>query len=699
MKALLAAFLIGIATLTFTPAFANDARTCSNANIDVDVALAACNRITKLATDKINTRNIYHWRGLHLTRKGDLDAALKDFDRAIAAGQSWFQSYDWRGSVWARKGDPKKAVEDYSAAIKIAPKAELYDKRAAQLLILREYERALADLDEAIRLEPNNGPYHLNRADSLKGLKQYDRALADTSTAIRLMPKSYTPYHYRGYIWKEQAEYQRAIEEFSTAIKYSDQVSDLYYQRAGSYFAMHEYRKAIDDYGSAIKLDPKNTAPVYERLSAFNVLEEYDVVVQGTKLLLEKDPKDAKALNTRALAYIGMKQFDHAIVDLEAALSLDPKNGMYQVNKSSILREMGRIDEAIALLSSVVFESPNAPNAYLNRGVAWRVKGDMDSASKDFDEAIRLNPTYIDAFANRGLVLEAQGNAAKAAEAYRSALSQKQGGVFLKRYQRMAQARLDVIDASSGRTELADPQKRNRRIALVIGNSAYKHAGHLANPSNDATKISQALRDIGFEVTDGVNLDQSTMRKIFGEFLADAPSANVAVVFYAGHGMQVNGKNYLVPIDFEINNDKDASTSMVDVDFILSGLDDQIRTNIIILDACRNNPMLSEQKGAGGRGFSRVSGLAAPSGLGAGAALGAGTLLAFATAPGQVASDGEGTNSPFSTALGRHISTPGLEVQQMLTRVRSDVVAATKSKQVPWSNSSLLGEVFLVKAN
>ena len=138
--------------------------------------------------------------------------------------------------------------------------------------------------------------------------------------------------------------------------------------------------------------------------------------------------------------------------------------------------------------------------------------------------------------------------------------------------------------------------------------------------------------------------------------------------------------------------------AMMDMDTIMAGLDDQVRTNILILDACRNNPMAPQVASAGPtRDIEAGSGLAAPATLGAGSTLGAGTLIAFATAPGQVALDGEGANSPFSAALSRHIGTPGLEVQQMLTRVRAEVVAATKSKQVPWSNSSLLGEVYLAE--
>ena len=162
--------------------------------------------------------------------------------------------------------------------------------------------------------------------------------------------------------------------------------------------------------------------------------------------------------------------------------------------------------------------------------------------------------------------------------------------------------------------------------------------------------------------------------------------------------MQVEGRNYLVPVDVQLKAGSRISDAMLEMDTIMAGLDDQVRTNILIMDACRNNPMAQQTVSAGAnRGIEAGSGLAAPTSLGAGSTLGAGTLIAYATAPGQVALDGEGANSPFSAALSRHIGTPGLEVQQMLTRVRAEIVAATKAKQVPWSNSSLLGEVYLAE--
>jgi uncharacterized caspase-like protein len=188
------------------------------------------------------------------------------------------------------------------------------------------------------------------------------------------------------------------------------------------------------------------------------------------------------------------------------------------------------------------------------------------------------------------------------------------------------------------------------------------------------------------------------MTRLIGDFLRSATNAKVALLFYAGHGMQIDGKNYLLPVDARIENGAELAADMTDLDTILAALDDQARTNIVILDACRDNPMANDVTKVAGlsRSVKVRSGLAAPSGLGKGGTTGAGTLLAFATAPGQVALDGDGDNSPFASALIRHIATPGLEVQQIMTRVRAEVVAATRSKQVPWTNSSLLGEVYLV---
>ena len=237
----------------------------------------------------------------------------------------------------------------------------------------------------------------------------------------------------------------------------------------------------------------------------------------------------------------------------------------------------------------------------------------------------------------------------------------------------------------SGTIVLPTTEKASR-LALVIGNGAYRNAPALPNPANDARAVAKALRDSGFAVIEASDLDRGGMEKAILEFLQRSATASVRLLFYAGHGIQVEGVNYLVPIDAMVASRTAAMFELIDIDRILKGLDDEAHANIIILDACRDNPF--ETRLAPSRAV-RGSGLIGYQ------SVGSGTLIAFATAPGNTAEDGNGAHSPFTAALLKHIGTPGLEVNQMLTRVRVDVAAATERKQIPWANSSLLGEVYL----
>ena len=232
------------------------------------------------------------------------------------------------------------------------------------------------------------------------------------------------------------------------------------------------------------------------------------------------------------------------------------------------------------------------------------------------------------------------------------------------------------------------PAQAQDRVALVIGNGKYVHAQALPNPANDARAIAGALREIGFAVVQGADLDRSGMERALFDFLDKARTARVALIFYAGHGLQVDGRNYLVPVDAKLESARDLNFGMVELDKVLASLDDPNRANIVILDACRDNP-LTRSFAAKTRSGTMAAGLAALT------SVGTGTLLAFATAPDKVALDGRGANSPFTEGLLKHLRTPGLEVRQMLTRVRADVARATSEQQVPWDNSSLRGDIYL----
>jgi len=236
----------------------------------------------------------------------------------------------------------------------------------------------------------------------------------------------------------------------------------------------------------------------------------------------------------------------------------------------------------------------------------------------------------------------------------------------------------------------------NKRVALVIGNSKYVHAMALPNPANDANLMTATLRDAGFEVIEGTDLDKAGMLGVIDKFTEASYDAEVALVYYSGHGMQVEGHNFLIPIDAELTSPAHLKTRTIQVEEILAALPADPAIGVIILDACRDNPLSrslaaalpATRSTAVGTGLAPVQ--AASVGTGTG-----GTLIAYATDPGAVALDGKGSNSPYTTALAKYIAAPGVELQSALTKVRGQVTEETMGKQRPWHNASLGREVFL----
>ena len=197
-----------------------------------------------------------------------------------------------------------------------------------------------------------------------------------------------------------------------------------------------------------------------------------------------------------------------------------------------------------------------------------------------------------------------------------------------------------------------------------------------------------ALRALDFEVTLSLKHQQGAIRSQVRDFATRSIAPSAAVFFYAGHGLQVDGRNYMVPVDAKVSDEADLPFELVSLDIVLQRLAHHRIPNIIFLDACRNNPLgenlaksLGERSNAVGKGLATIT-------------TGAGTLISFSTQPGNIALDGEGNNSPFTEALVQHIPTPNVTALSMMQHVRRDVVERTKEHQVPWDNSSLLHDFF-----
>ncbi len=226
---------------------------------------------------------------------------------------------------------------------------------------------------------------------------------------------------------------------------------------------------------------------------------------------------------------------------------------------------------------------------------------------------------------------------------------------------------------------------QEKRLALVIGNSNYTYGGTLANPENDADAISNKLIDLGFNVLAHKDLDQKSMMQIIDDFGMILKHYDVGLFFYAGHGIQAKGTNYLIPVDANIRSENDVEYNCVKADRLLARMEDAgSNVNIIILDACRDNPFERQwTRSTTGRGLAFMN---SP----------VGTLIAYSTAPGTTASDGYAENSPYTTALINYIDQPNTTILQMFQHVRKEVREKTDNLQIPWESTSLEGNFYFV---
>ncbi|MGH6825054.1 caspase family protein [Methyloceanibacter sp.] len=234
------------------------------------------------------------------------------------------------------------------------------------------------------------------------------------------------------------------------------------------------------------------------------------------------------------------------------------------------------------------------------------------------------------------------------------------------------------------------PAAAEKRVALVIGNAAYENVPRLQNPSNDASDIAAKLRGLGFDVVEGVDLGKRDMEKRIRAFAEQLSGADVGLFYYAGHGLQVDQRNFLAPVDAQLKSETDLDFEAVQLDLVLKQMVRNARTSIVFLDACRDNPLATNLAQVSrsldiGRGLARVEAAAS-------------MMIVYSTEPGKVALDGTGRNSPFTAALLRHIDSEGESISDVMIDVRNDVLNATGGKQRPFESASLTGQFFFKPA-
>ncbi len=425
----------------------------------------------------------------------------------------------------------------------------------------------------------------MNRGNIYAEKKEYDRAAADYDQAIQANPKYAQAYYRRGIVWSNKKDYVRAVKDYDQAINLDPKYAEAHVGRGRILIERADYDRALADFDQAIAINPKYT---------FAYLQ-------------------------RGYAWFNKKDYARAIQAYDEAISIDPAYADAYIGRGRSFHHSNKLDRAIEDYNKAIVINPKMAVAYNNRGVVQRAKGNIDKAVADYAEAIRLDPNYSAAYTNRGQAHEAAGHLPQARADYAAAAALPSLSYDNSKWAfDTAKARLAVLGTPTQTTAVAPPPKPNlntnaslsskpapvqatsRRVALVVGNSNYK-GKPLANPANDARAMAATLRQIGFQVIDGYDLDYAGMRRTISDFLLKVSNAQVAVVYYAGHGIQLDGRNYLVPTDAKLVDKRTAGLEMFDMEQILSPLDDPGRANIVFLDACRNDPFASQT--ATTRGF------------------------------------------------------------------------------------------------
>ncbi|MBB4362872.1 tetratricopeptide (TPR) repeat protein [Bradyrhizobium sp. CIR18] len=482
------------------------------------------------------------------------------------------------------------------------------------------------------------------RGNTLISKRDYDRAIETLSIAIDLDPDYVIALNLRGLAYERKGQDDLAMADYNLALRKRPTYGVPYNNRGVIHARRGALQSALDDFSLSIKYTPK--------------------------FLL--------GWTNRARARTLMKDFDGAIADFAEAEKIDPTAPQIASNRCITYGMMGKYAQALADCNGLIERQPKNVFAINNRADVSMMKGDLDAALKDYNTAIQINPNNIRAHSGRGQIYERKKDLAQARADYRAAAYSltKFDEPDVARARAVAQERLAALtlQAPAGAT--------GRRVALVIGNGSYKNVHALPNPPRDSKLIASVLRDVGFQSVISVNdLTRDKFFDALKAFAEEAEKADWAVVYYAGHGFEIGGVNYLVPVDAKLAADKDAETQAVALEQVIAAVGAARKMRLVVLDACRDNPFAPSMQRTLSlklvdKGFSNIE-------------PGAGFMVVYAAKHGETAMDGDGSaNSPFATALAREIRQPRIEIRKLFDIIRDDVWAATKHEQQPFTYGS-----------
>jgi tetratricopeptide (TPR) repeat protein len=482
------------------------------------------------------------------------------------------------------------------------------------------------------------------RGNALLNKRDYVHAIETLSMAFDLDPDNVVTLNLRGLAHERSGKDDLAIADYDLALQKRPTYGVPYNNRGVIQLRRGALQSALDDFNLSIKYAPK--------------------------FLL--------GWTNRARVRTMMKDFDGALADFAEAEKIDPAAPQVAGNRCITYGLMGRFDQAFADCNGLIEKQPKNAFALNNRADVSMMKGDLDAALKDYNAVIQINPNNVRAHCGRGQIYERRNDLAQARADYRAA------AYSLTNYDEVdvAHARAIAQQRLAALTPQAPAGSDGRRVALVIGNGAYRNVHALPNPPRDSKLIAGALRDVGFQTVISVNdLTRDKFFESLQTFANEAEKADWAVVYYAGHGFEIGGVNYLVPVDARLAADRDAETQAVALEQVLAAVGAARKVRLVILDACRDNPFAPTMQQTLSlklvdKGFSNIE-------------PGAGFMVVYAAKHGETAMDGDGgADSPFSTALAREIKEPKVEIRKLFDIVRDDVWSATRHVQQPFTYGS-----------
>ena len=389
-----------------------------------------------------------------------------------------------------------------------------------------------------------------------------------------------------------------AMKKFS-----GGQLASLYFWRAVGYNKKGDYGNVINDATEALRITPNDQALLNLRGSAYSDKGEYDIAIADFTDALKAGQPSGIIYHNRGNAYRDNKDYAHAIADYDMAIKLSPTSYSYE-NRGGSKQALGDIDGAFADMNQAIRLDPKAPGPLIDRGELWRIKQDYDRAIADTNAAIQLLKSgvplpaltapgsyLLNAYVNRGLAYESKGDIDNAKADYTAALGVTVADASSKaaRPPRRPGSRRSTRPTRCRRGRRRTPAG-GRRVALVIGNGAYAHVTALPNPPNDAHAVAKTLRDLGFEVTESINADHATLEKVTQQLHGRRDRRQDRAALLRRPWRADRRPQFPRAVDIQHDSAPNLMAAMTDMDNLLAGLDDKIRTNILIFDACRNNP-------------------------------------------------------------------------------------------------------------